>query len=83
MSEDHRAHERIDGLEGVIRTHLAEHSKFERSLAENTEMTKQIAANTAELVTLVKGAKGLRSFVVWFTPIAIAIGVVWAWIKEH
>ena len=71
--EDKRAHERIDGLESVVKNHIIEHTKFEKALAENTDLTKTIAKNTSELVTLVKGAKGLRTFLVWAAPIALAV----------
>lgn len=79
--EDKRAHERINNLESAVTRHFDEHSKFEQALSDNTTLTKQIADNTAELVVIVKSAKGLRSFVIWVTPIAIAVAAVWAWVK--
>ena len=39
--------------------------------------------NTSELVGLVKGAKGLRSFVVWGAPIVAAVLAGYAWIRGH
>lgn len=88
--EDQRAHTRIDGLEGALKKHFEDHARFEFSLHENTELTKKIAGdiatvstNTSELVTLVRGAKGLRKFAVWITPLAIVVGAVWAWLKAH
>lgn len=79
--EDRRAHERISEVEIVLDKHLKEHSKFERALAENVRQTTQIAANTAELVTILKNVKGIRSFIVWATPVAIAIGAIVIFIK--
>lgn len=81
MNEDHRAHERIDTLEEIVRDHLSGHAKFEAAIAENTLLTKSIAENTAELVTLVRGAKGLRSFLVWVAPVLLAASAVWTWLK--
>ncbi len=74
--EDKRAHERITGLEEVVTKHLESHVKFEASI-------QTIADNTSELVTLVKGAKGLQKFILWAMPFAVAGGALWAWIKAH
>ena len=81
--EDKRAHERINNLESTVEKHLIEHSKFEKALLENTRMTAQIAENTTELVTLVRGAKGLRTFMVWVTPLVIACAAIVAWIRSE
>lgn len=78
-----RAHKRIDGLETIVRKHFEDHARFETALLENTAMTKTIAENTSELVTLVKGAKGLRSFAVWLTPLILAGAAIIAWIRNH
>lgn len=74
--EDHRAHERIDGLEKRMAT-------FEVGLAENTNVTKRVETNTSELVTLIKGAKGFRAFVLWVTPVAATVGVLYTYVKDH
>lgn len=81
--EDRRAHERLDTIESAVKNHIQAHQKFEDSLAENTALTQTIADNTSEIVELVKGAKGLRSFVVWATPIMAAAAATWAWMKGH
>lgn len=81
--EDRRAHTRIDEIEVAMETHRVEHQRFEKSIAENTLLTQAIADNTQELVQLVKGAKGLRSFVMWAAPIVAAIAATWAWVKGH
>lgn len=70
--EDRRAHDRIEKLETVVQTHLVEHAKFEADLAKNTALTQEIADNTGELVSLLKGVKGLRSLVVWGAPLVAA-----------
>lgn len=79
--ETRRAHERITGLESLFNQHLEDHRRFEAAVAENTALTKEIAANTGELVALVCGAKGLRSLLVWLAPIAAALAAIWAWLK--
>ena len=81
--DDRRAHDRIDTLEETVKAHIEGHVKFEKALAENTILTQQIANNTAEIVDLVKGAKGLRTFVVWAAPIVAASLATWALIKGH
>lgn len=81
--EDRRAHERIDSLENVFAKHLEDHVKIQDSIVENTAMTKEIANNTKELVALVKGAKGFRTFILWAAPIAAWFAAAWAWIKTH
>jgi len=81
MIEDRRAHERIDTLEGAVKQHIEGHAKFEAAIEHNTRLTQSIADNTAELVTLVRGAKGLRSFLVWVTPVMVAFAAVWTWFE--
>lgn len=77
------AHERIEMLESWKNKHVEEHARFEAMIAENTRLTKTIADNTKELVDLVRGAKGLRSLLVWATPIVVfALGAV-AWLKSQ
>lgn len=74
--EDRRAHERIDGLEDTVKNHLNDHARFESTLTE-------IAENTKELVDLVRGAKGLRALVVWAAPVIAFVAAVYAWVKAH
>ena len=82
MSEDKRAHERIDGLEKVLQVHIEEHFKFEQSLAENIKITREIADNTSEMVALFKGVKGLRSLIVWGAPVAAVVFAVIAYLRD-
>ena len=77
---DRRAHARINDLTGKFLAHLENHHKFEEELAKNTEITKQIASNTAEIVVIIKGAKGVRSFIVWATPVATTVLAIWAYL---
>lgn len=78
-----QARERLGILENRFDSHVKDHERFEAAITENTQLTRNIAENTQELVDLVKGAKGLRSFVIWATPLAAAILVIWAWIKAQ
>jgi len=74
--DDRRAHDRLDEMDRRL-------TKFESNLRLNTELTRTIAANTTELVALVKGAKGLRKFVVWAAPVVAAAIALWAYIKGN
>jgi hypothetical protein len=76
MNEDGRAHERLTVLEERVST-------LETGMSENTAITKTIDANTKELVTLIKGAKGLRAFVMWATPLLATISVAFTYLKGH
>lgn len=81
--EDRRAHDRIDVIEQDMKRHREEHERFEKALTENTILTQTIASNTTELVEIIKGAKGLRSFVIWAAPIAAAIAGTYAYFKGN
>jgi hypothetical protein len=74
---------RVDTVEIIVDTHIKEHSKFEMALAKNVEMTTQIAENTAELVLLFRGAKGIRALLLWLGPPVAILVAIWAWIKTH
>ena len=80
--EDRRAHARISDLESTVEKIHAQIAQFDSLLTTNTNMTAQIVKNTAELVVLVKGAKGLRAFAVWVAPLALFLSAVWVWIKS-
>lgn len=84
--EDVRAHQRIDTLE-------ARQAALESAIEENTLLTKQIADNTAELVTIMKGAKAishtalwsagmLRKVALWASPVAVVAGVIYEWLRK-
>lgn len=77
----HAPCDRIKQLESMFEQHIAEHTKFERSLTENTQLTQQIADSTKELVELVKGVKGIRSLIVWLAPAAAMILSILAYFK--
>ena len=83
MVDDRRAHDRIDCLEKVVADHLIEQTAYQKLMAENTAMTQAIADNTSELVAMVKGAKGLRSAIMWWGPVAAFLIGTWAIFKDH
>lgn len=85
--EDRRAHERIDNLEKAL-TKIAEaQARSDKALAENTELTRQLVANTQTLVDLVRGARWLRGAILWLTPVVAALFASWSviadWFKSH
>ena len=82
MTEDKRAHQRIDGLEQVLKIHIENQSKLEKALAENTGLTRENVENTSEMVALFKGVKGLRSLMMWAAPLVAIVFAVIAYIRE-
>lgn len=80
-TETRRAHERITGLEDMFFKHLEGHNRFEQAIVENTRITKEIAKNTSDIVAFFAGAKGLRTFILWASPVIIIIMAVWTWLK--
>lgn len=82
MTEERRAHERIDALDATLKRHLRDHAKFEKALEENAAMTRQLVDNTREIVDLVKGAKGFRAFILWLTPVVAAGYAFYVWVKS-
>ena len=81
--EDQRAHARIDSLESIMSKHIEEHQNLSSAIIENTQLTRTISENTAELVLLVKGVKGLRAIVLWLAPFVAIIYGAWAWVVGH
>ena len=87
MTEDRRAHERIDALEGALKKIADTQATNDAALRENTELTRQLVANTQTLVDLVRGARWVRGAILWLTPIIAAVWVSWGaivdWAKAH
>ena len=79
--QDCPAHARIDALEGKISQHSDDLHRIDQMLEKNTDLTAQIERNTHEIVALFKGARAVRSLVIWWAPIAAAIAATVAWIK--
>lgn len=84
MEQQLRYHqERLDMLEEWREKHVEEHARFEAMISENTRLTKSIADNTEVIVDLIRGAKGLRSFLVWAAPLVAFLLGLWAWLKTQ
>ena len=47
MSEDRRAHERLDEMDFHLKQHTEDILRIEKALLENTGLAKKIGANTA------------------------------------
>lgn len=77
MEDDIKAHK------SVLEHHDRRLSDLSASLHENTQLTKQIADNTTELVELFKGAKLFRKFFLWASPFIAALVFFWDSIWGH
>ena len=86
---DEAAHKRIDSVEKTLDTHFQHITKLEEaialntsSLAKNTELTQEIANNTFELVSIIKGVKGVRQLIVWLAPVVLLLIAVVTYFKS-
>lgn len=59
-----RAHERLDKLEIIVNNHTEALENLGTSITENTVLTKQIADNADEIVSLFKGSKVLYKIII-------------------
>lgn len=67
---------RITDLDAASKQHS-------EALHENTVLTRKIADNTSEMVELFKGAKAVRRFVFWASPLVAVFYTLYHWfIKE-
>lgn len=80
--EDRRAHARLDTLQEVIAKHLSDHAKYEKAIADNTDLIKKIVENTSKLVTLYEGAVNFRNFLIWVSPVVVIIAGVVVWVRS-
>lgn len=81
---------RLNTLESAVTTHIKEHTVFEKTLADNVKTTQQIAANTDEIVGMLKVLRDTRGFiatikrtgvvVIWICAVGGAIGVILSFI---
>lgn len=85
--EDRRAHDRIDNIEKTLAVHAARQTSLEGAIKDNTRITQEVADNTSELVSLFRGAKGMRSFVMWMWPFLLVISAMlagaWAYLRGN
>ena len=76
--EDRRAHERIDKIEVFVKQHSADILRIEQSVIENTRLTKSIETNTSEIVTIMRGARGIMFLTTVVVKVGVAVAAVYA-----
>jgi len=76
--EDKRAHERLDMLDKYVVQHTQDIQRIEKSVEENTTLTRSIENNTSEIVEIMRGAKGIVYLITFFAKIGLAIGAIYA-----
>lgn len=64
---------RIDAIERAVYQNTIEHKLIVEELHSVAEKTSQVASNTAEIVTIFKGASILRSLILFGAPFVTAI----------
>ena len=87
--EDRRAHDRLDQLDKFIDqygTDLKQHAldilRIEKSVKENTDLTRSIEINTSEIVMIMRGSKGVMMIIMTLAKIGIAIAALYALWQE-
>ena len=70
---DEYAHKRIDGLESTIDAMFERQQLISASLQKNTELTQEVVKNTSDMVSLMNGAKVLRSLLLWMVGVSGAV----------
>ena len=82
--EDRRAHERLDEMHIVIakygqdlNQHTTDIRRIEKSVEENTTLTRSIETNTAEIVEIMRGAKGIMAVITIMAKLGAAIAVIY------
>jgi hypothetical protein len=69
------AHIRIDKMETRVEL-------LEKSIAENTRITQEVADNTAELVEIAKGAKIFRKLILAIAPLCVIGWGFYQWLMS-
>ena len=97
---DAQTHERLNNMEKILFSHTDKINMLEvglvnqdwaiadqgRAINENTQITKNIEANTDELVKLFKGVKSLRQLVLFYAPLAAIFAAIWtgiSWLSHN
>lgn len=52
-------------------------------LKTNTEATKRIETNTADLIAAFKAVQGLQTVLLWLVKMAIPLAIVWGGLKAY
>jgi hypothetical protein len=82
MTDIRNAHARIDRLEQTVIEHTEKLESFGESLHENTRLTKQIADNTDEIVSLFKGSKVLYKVITGVAALVAIFYSIFTWIHK-
>lgn len=80
---------RVGDASGAWRSDIASRvGQLETAVAENTNLTKQIAQNTEDIVAFFKAGEGAFKFLKavgaiakWVTAVTAAVGVIWFALK--
>ena len=85
VTEDRRAHKRLDEMDFHLKKHSDDIDEIRVSLLANTILTKSIETNTSEIVEIMRGAKGIMfilhvagKFLAIVAKVALGIGAVYA-----
>jgi hypothetical protein len=84
MPDSHEGHEiRIVALEGHVSNLRIAVSNLASAVQTNTEVTREIKADTAEMVSLLKGGKIFGKVVAWAAGLAAGSAGLWTYFKGH
>ena len=78
VTEDRRAHERLDEMDFHLKKHSDDIDEIRISLLANTILTKSIETNTSEIVEIMRGAKGIMFILTIAAKVGLGIGAVYA-----
>ena len=67
----------------TLSQHMTEHEEIQKAVAENHRVMQRIAADTAEIVEIFKGAKFLRNMLLYLAPVVGILYALYYWIKGH
>lgn len=58
-------------------------SRLQSGLVENTEITRRIESNTADLVEAITSLQGMFKVLSWLVKAAVPLGLLWGGIKAY
>ena len=76
MTEDRRAHDRIDNLDTLFRQHTDDIAKLRVSVIDNTNMLKASVVATQEVVEIMRGAKSAVALLLFLAKLAGAMMII-------
>ena len=78
MTEDRRAHERLNEMDFHLKQHTADILRIEHALLENTGLAKKIEENTAKMVIIMEAGNSLITLVIFLAKVGAALLVIYA-----